>query len=78
MSRQIKITWEVIFKDFKNRNPRIAKKALGFQPYSYATIIISFPDRVKMIYNYDSKKYRVLTESELNDWETNSLRRATV
>ena len=57
MGRYKKITWDVIYDDFKKEYPKL-------KPYDYATILIFFLDRVRMTYNYDMKevtKYRVLT-----------------
>ena len=53
-----KITWEKIYNDFKLRHPKICKRSLGYEPYGYAEILIIFPDRVHIIYNYDTKETR--------------------
>ena len=53
-----KITWEKIYNDFKLRHPKICKRVLGYEPYGYAEILIIFPDRVHIIYNYDTKETR--------------------
>ena len=53
-----KITWEKIYKDFKLWHPKICKLALGYEPYGYSEILIIFPDRVHIIYNYDTKETR--------------------
>ena len=54
--RQKKITWDVIYKDFKKQYPRMAKRAYGFEAYGYATILIKFYDNIFMTYNYDTKE----------------------
>lgn len=51
-----KITWDVIYQDFKERHPRFKKTVLRYEPYDYATILLIFPDRVRMTYNYDTKE----------------------
>ena len=56
MSRHKKITWDVIYDDFKKEYPKLKTKALGFKPYDYATILIFFLDQVRMTYNYDTKE----------------------
>ena len=56
MGRHKKITWDVIYDDFKKEYPKLKTKALGFKPYDYATILIFFLDRVRMTYNYDTKE----------------------
>lgn len=55
MGRHKKITWNVIFKDFKGRHPKLSKNAIHFEPYDYATILIWFVGGKKMTYDYDSK-----------------------
>ena len=49
MGRRKKITWDVIYDDFKKEYPKL-------KPYDYATILIFFLDRVRMTYNYDTKE----------------------
>lgn len=51
-----KVTWNDVYKDFKKRYPKKGKEVLGFQPHSYATIRLIFPDGIRMLYNYDTKK----------------------
>lgn len=59
-ARKKKLTWEAVYKDFRDRHPKLGKTALGFEPYGYATILIMFPDRVRMTYNYDTKKLTIV------------------
>lgn len=58
-----KITWSKIYKDFKLQHPRMCKKALGYEPYGYAEILIIFPDRVRIVYSYDTKETRKLSKT---------------
>lgn len=51
-----KLTWDDVYRDFRKRHPRLAKDVLGFEPYGFATILLMFPNRVRMTYNYDTKK----------------------
>ena len=51
-----KVRWEDIYKDFKNRHPRLAKSATYWLPYAYATVIIFFKGGSRGIYNYDEQK----------------------
>ena len=51
-----KITWEVIFDDFKQRHPNLAKRINRYNSYGYATIQIYLDDGMKLIYNYDTKR----------------------
>lgn len=52
----MKVTWNDIYKDFKATHLKLSKKCLRFEAYDYATILLIFPDRVRMTYNYDTKK----------------------
>lgn len=56
MPNKKKLTWEAVYQDFKKLHPKMAKTVLGFEPHSYATIALIFPDRVRMTYNYDTKE----------------------
>lgn len=57
-----KLRWEDIYKDFKKEHPRLFKKAYGFAPYGFATILIYFPGTIRMTYNYDTKELIKLDE----------------
>ena len=50
-----KITWEVIFQEFKSRYPKLSKSVSHWNPYNYAEILITLKDNTKLIYNYDEK-----------------------
>ena len=50
-----KITWEVIFQEFKSRYPKLLKSVSNWNPYNYAEILITLKDNTKLIYNYDEK-----------------------
>lgn len=52
----MKVTWNDIYKDFKALHPKLSKQCLRFEAYDFATILLIFPDRVRMTYNYDTKK----------------------
>lgn len=56
MGRHGKLKWEDVYADYKKHFPKSSKKALGFSPYDYATILIYLPERVRATYNYDTKK----------------------
>jgi hypothetical protein len=62
MPRREKITWDKIFKDFKDRYPKRGIEVLGFRPHDYATILLFFPNGVRQTYNYDTKR---LTQIDL-------------
>lgn len=48
-----KITWEVIYKDFRRRHPTLKKEVLHWRPHSYSTIILYLKDGSRMLYDYD-------------------------
>ena len=60
MSIAKKITWEVIFQDFRLQHPKLATKVLKYDAYDYATILLVFHDGLRMIYNYDTKELKTV------------------
>ncbi len=64
MAKRNKLTWEMIYQDFKKMHPRSAKTVMGFQPYNYATILLIFPNRVRKTYNYDTKEVTILRKRD--------------
>lgn len=64
MARPKKVTWDDIYKDFRSRHPRYAKKCLGFKPHDYATILLMFPNRERATYNYDTQEVKKLRKSD--------------
>ena len=61
MANKPKLTWKDVYSDFKVHHPKLAKTCLGFEPHSYATILLIFPERVRMTYDYDTKKLTKLS-----------------
>lgn len=57
-----KLTWENIYKDFRTTYPSIAKEVLGFEPHSFATILLFFRENKRMLYNYDTKELIALSK----------------
>lgn len=51
-----KITWDKVYEDFRLHHPKLEKKVLGYYPHDFATILLIFPDQVRMTYNYDTKE----------------------
>lgn len=56
-----KVTWRIIYQDFKRRHPNLSKKAVRFEPHDYATILIYLDDGLRLIYNYDEHKAVILS-----------------
>lgn len=58
MARPKKITWAVIFQDFKSHFPNLKKQVTHWRPYDYATIELWFKDKSKATYDYDAKEVK--------------------
>lgn len=56
-----KIRWEDVCNDFKRRHPTLAKNIIHFEPHGYATILLIFSDRTKMLYDYDTKIAKIIS-----------------
>ena len=50
-----KITWDKVREAFKKSHPKLDKRVLHWQPYSFATIVLMFDNGRKATYNYDTK-----------------------
>lgn len=51
-----KITWDVIFEDFKMRHPNLSNKIVHWRSHSYAMILVCLEDGTRLTYNYDTKR----------------------
>ena len=51
-----KITWKVIYEDFKQRYPNLKKEVTYWKPLEFATIELWLKDGDRMKYDYDMKK----------------------
>ena len=61
-----KITWGVIYDDFKDHYPRLSKKAVDYRPHDYLTIKIWFDEEpLAMTYDYMTKRCVIVPE----DWQ---------
>lgn len=59
-----KVTWNAIYKDFKDRHPNLWKEVTYWRPLAFATIEIWLTDGSKMKYNYDEHKAEFISISE--------------
>lgn len=59
-----KITWKDVLDDFIKHYPTLSKKRLDYRPYDVLTIIVYFPDNVKVLYNYTTKQASFLRQEE--------------
>lgn len=62
-----KITWRMIFTDFKKRHPKMSKLVTYWRPYDYSTVLIYLKGGMKLIYNYDDKRARIISQDEINN-----------
>lgn len=57
----VKITWEKIHRDFKQRLPNFSKDAVYWRPHDYGKILIYMKDGSQITYDYDSKRVKFLS-----------------
>ena len=69
-----KTTWDMIFSDFKQRHPNLARKIIYWEPHSPATIFIRFDDIMTITYNYDTHKVVILSDSNVKARDKRSAR----
>lgn len=55
-----KITWNVIYNDFKSRHPNLKKEVVYWRPHDYATILLYLKAGRYATYNYDKREVRFL------------------
>ena len=51
-----KITWQMIYKEFRFKHPRLRGEVLDWRPHGYLTISVTLKDGTKMIYDYLQKR----------------------
>lgn len=59
-----KLTWNKIYKDFKQRHPNLRKEVIHWCPYDYCTIQLWLKDGSKMTYNFDEHKAVFISRKE--------------
>ena len=62
-----KITWDVVYKDFRLRHPNLSKAVTYWCPHDYVTIKLYFEDGRIGTYNYISRKFNFMSERWTND-----------
>lgn len=62
-----KITWKVIYEDFKQRYPNLKKEVTHWRPLEFATIELWLKDGDRMKYDYDMKKAEFIFMAERSD-----------
>ena len=51
-----KVTWKMIYSDFKALHPNLKKEVIHWHPHEFATIMLYFKNKDKATYNYDTKE----------------------
>ena len=59
-----KITWRMIYEDFKRRYPNLKKEVTYWKPLEFATIELWLKDGDRMKYDYDMKKAEFIFRKE--------------
>ena len=59
-----KVTWKMIFDDFKNRHPNLSKQVVRYFPSNYLTIEVWIKDGLRIKYDYWEHKGYILD----GDW----------
>lgn len=49
-----KVTWEMIYEDFKKKYPQFSQHSYHFEPYDFAKIKVYLEDGIKFVYDYDA------------------------
>lgn len=61
MASHKKVTWEMIYKDFRSRFPNLKNEVEYWKPHSYSTIELHIKDGRRLIYNYDEKIAKIIS-----------------
>lgn len=64
-SMQKKVTWEMIFKDFKSRHPNLQKEVTYWRPRDYLTIELWMDDGSTMSYDYRTHRAEFATRKPI-------------
>ena len=59
--KENKITFKMIYIDFKKRYPRLAKMVIHWQPHSYATIYVKLKNGMELTYDIDTERATILS-----------------
>ena len=60
MARPKKITWDVIYRDFRRHFPNLKKMVIDWRPYDYAMIVVTLKDKRHLTYDYDMKTVKFI------------------
>lgn len=57
-----KVTWKVVFDDFKSRYPSLSKRVRRWAPYNFLEIVLFLNDDLKLTYSYMTHQASFITE----------------
>lgn len=57
-----KITWKMIYDEFKNTYPSKRKEAIHYEPFGFAEILIFMKDGSKYVYNHQYRRLRCIRD----------------
>lgn len=60
---RVKVTWDVVFEDFKQRYPRLRQTVVYWQPSGYGSISLYFKDGRKGTYDHSAGRLIFSSES---------------
>lgn len=56
-----KNAWSEIYESFQSIYPNLKKEAVGYRPHGYMSILVYFPDGLRMVYNEVERRARFVT-----------------
>lgn len=68
-----KITWNMIYRDFKTRFSEMNKEVMHWCPYDFATIVLWMKDGRRALYNYDNQTVTFVSREDIEARTTQNL-----
>ena len=59
-----KITWEMVYKDFRSRFPNFKKHVIHWHPHNFLMIKLYLDDGKKCIYNYEEHRVTFIKDQK--------------
>ncbi len=56
-----KNAWSDIYESFQSLYPSLKRKAIGYSPHGYMSILVYFPDGMRMVYSDVERRAKLLT-----------------
>lgn len=55
-----KVTWDKMYKTFREKHPSLAKKCARFRPYNYGQILVYGQKSENYVYDYDTDEVTIV------------------